>query len=89
MIHLTANINVIFLFLQDKVRDPFKGPVVLPHTFGQETIILFVIEVRTIMLRAVFILLSCTQSSYHEAALKAGADIVGAEEIFNEVCNHQ
>ena len=34
------------------------------------------------MLRAV---LSCTQSSCHEAALKAGADIVGAEEIFHEV----
>ena len=39
----------MFLLLQDKVRDPFKGPVALPHTFGQETIILFVLEVRTIM----------------------------------------
>ncbi|CAI8032668.1 50S ribosomal protein L1 [Geodia barretti] len=63
-----VNIKVDMTLKKDKVRDPFKGPVVLPHTFGQETIILFVIE-----------------SSYHEAALKAGADIVGAEEIFNEL----
>ena len=32
-------------FFQNKKRDPIKGPVILPHTFGQERIILFVLEV--------------------------------------------
>ena len=68
------------------MRDPFKGPVVLPHTFGQERIILFVLEVRQNIQVLVFTFsLSLLQSSYHETALKAGADIVGAEEIFPQV----
>ena len=28
------------------MREPFKGPVTMPHTFGQERIVLFVSEVR-------------------------------------------
>jgi large subunit ribosomal protein L1 len=65
---VAVNVKVDMTLKKDKVREPFKGPVALPHTFGQQRIVLFVLE-----------------SSLHAAALEAGADIVGAEEIFSEL----
>jgi large subunit ribosomal protein L1 len=41
---VVLDINVDMRIKKDKIRDPFRGPVVLPHTFGQKKIILFVSE---------------------------------------------
>ena len=41
-----ANIIIYYCFLdQDKLRDPIRGPIILPHTFGQERTVLFVLKV--------------------------------------------
>ena len=64
----------------------------LPHTFGQEQIILFVLEVGTHAHTHTHTLQcdvpyysNVLQSSLHDRALEAGADIVAAEEIFQQV----